>query len=382
MSPSSELGVPRAEVVGSLKRSPRLVEANHRLYSPGHTAVQADERARGGDEIHALADEEVPRVVRRQIEAGLDVVTDGELRRYMFLNSLFDGIEGFSTEISTARFRGDDGSEVDWNMQYVVDRMRIVDNPAAREATFLAGVTDHLFKVTFPAASFLALPFNWKEGVNDHAYASHRELVEHVVAIERELVAGAVAAGARYVQFDFPTYPFLCDPTWVGRMDRAGFRWEETLELCLWADRAVLEGLPDGVRTGIHVCRGNNQGRYVAEGSLEPVAEAFFELPYDSFLVEWEDPDRMGDFAPLRHLPADTDSVVVLGLVSSKRPVVETPDKVLALLDEAAAHAPPDRLALSPQCGFASTLEGNALTEDAQWAKLTLVGEVAARYWS
>jgi 5-methyltetrahydropteroyltriglutamate--homocysteine methyltransferase len=344
--------------------------------------MQADERERGADEVHAIADEEIPPLVRRQVDAGIDVVTDGELRRYMFLNSLFDGIEGFSTEISTARFRGDDGTEVGWNMQYVVDRMRIVDNPARREAAFLATVTDHPFKVTFPAASFLALPFNWKEGINDHAYRSHRDLVEHAVAIERELVAGAVAAGARYVQFDFPTYPFLCDPAWVGRMDRAGFRWEETLELCLWADRAVLEGLPEGVRTGIHVCRGNNQGRYVAEGSLEPVAEALFDLPYDSFLVEWEDRGRMGDFAPLRHLPSHRASVVVLGLVSSKRSAVEDPDDLLGLLDDAAGYVGPERLALSPQCGFASTLEGNDVTEAVQWAKLDLVGEVASRYWS
>ena len=373
--------VPRAEVVGSLKRPTRLVDANHRLYAPGHTAIQAEERAKGSEEVQAIADEEIPGVVQHQIDLGLDVVTDGELRRYMFLNSLFDGIEGFSTEVSKARFRGADGSTVDWNMQFVVDRMRIVDNPAAREAAFLAGLTDHPFKVAFPAASFLALPFNWRVGLNDHAYASHRELVEHAVEIERELVAGAVAAGARYVQFDFPTYPFLCDPAWCSRLEHAGFDWRETLELCLWADRAVLAGLPDDVRTGIHVCRGNNQGRYVAEGSLEPVAEAFFTLPYDSFLVEWEDRERMGDFSPLRHLPPG-DSVVVLGLVSSKRPDLESADAVFALLDDAASYADPARLALSPQCGFASTLEGNDLTEADQWSKLALVASVAHHYWS
>jgi 5-methyltetrahydropteroyltriglutamate--homocysteine methyltransferase len=372
---------PRAEIVGSLKRPQRLVDANERLYAPGHTAVQEHERAKGLDEIHAIADEEIPRVLTRQIEAGLDVVTDGELRRYMFLNSFFDGIEGFSTEVSKVQFRGADGSTIDWNIQYVVDRMRIVDTPGAREAAFLAATTDHLFKVTFPAASFLALPFNWRAGINDHAYGSHRELVEHAVEIERKLVAGTVAAGARYVQFDFPMYPFLCDPDWCARMAQGGFDWNETLELCLWADRAVLEGLPEDVRTGIHLCRGNNQGRYVAEGSLEPVAEAFFSLPYDSFLVEWEDRERMGDFRPLRHLPPG-DSVVVMGLVSSKRAELESADDILALLDEAAEHVDPGRLALSPQCGFASTMEGNQLSEADQWAKLDLVGRVASRYWS
>lgn len=371
---------PRAEVVGSLKRPGRLLETNQRVYAPGHTAVQEHERARGLDEVHAVADEEIPRVVQRQIDAGLDVVTDGEFRRYMFLNSLFDGIEGFSTDVSKVTFRGADGSTLQWNIQYVVDRLRVVDTPAAREAEFLAATTDHPFKLSLPAASFIALPFNWRAGINDHAYGSLRELVEHVVEIEREMAAAAVAAGARYLQFDFPTYPFLCDPDWCARMDQAGFDWQETLDLCLWADRAVVADLPEDVRTGIHLCRGNNQGRYVAEGSLEPVAEAFFALPYDSFLVEWEDRARMGDFSPLRHLPAG-DSVVVMGIVSSKRADLESADGLLAQLDEAAAHVAPDRLALSPQCGFASTLEGNDVTEDVQWAKLDRVGEVAARYW-
>jgi 5-methyltetrahydropteroyltriglutamate--homocysteine methyltransferase len=372
---------PRAEMVGSLKRPQRLIDANHRLYAPDHTAVHAQEREKGLDEIHRIADEEIPAVVRRQIEAGLDVVTDGEFRRFMFLNSLFDGIEGFSTETTKARFRGDDGSTVEWNMQLVVDRLRIVDEPAAREAAYLAGVTEHPFKVTLPAASFLALPYNWRVGVNDHAYASHRELVEHVVEIEKAMAAAAVEAGARYLQFDFPTYPFLADPAWCARMARAGYDWDETLQLALWADRAVVADLPDDVRTAIHLCRGNNLGRYLTEGTIEPVAEAFFSLPYDSFFVEWEDRARMGDFSPLRHLPAG-DSVVVMGLVSTKKAEVEAADTILALLDEAAGFVDPARLGISPQCGFASTLEGNDVTEDIQWRKLDLVGEVAARYWT
>jgi 5-methyltetrahydropteroyltriglutamate--homocysteine methyltransferase len=372
--------IPRAETVGSLKRPARLIEANRRLYAPGHTAVQAHERAQGLDEVHAIADEEIPRVVQRQVDAGLDVVTDGEFRRYMFLNSLFDGIEGFSTERSKVRFKGADGSHIEWNMQLVVDRLRVVDHPAAHEAAFLAGATDRPFKVSLPAASFLAMPFNWRRGVNDHAYGSLREMVEHVVAIEREMAAAAVEAGARYLQFDFPSYPFLCDPDWTARLERAGFDLAETLELFAWADRAVIAGVPEGVRTAIHLCRGNHQGRFLAEGSLEPVAETFFSLPYDAFLVEWEDRSRTGDFSPLRHLPAG-DSVVVMGLVSTKKAAVESADALLGLLDEATRHVDAARLALSPQCGFASTLEGNEVTEDDQWAKLDLVGAVAARYW-
>ena len=222
------------------------------------------------------------------------MVTDGEFRRYMFLNSLFDGITGFSSEVSKAKFKAADGSVIEWNMQYVVDRLKQVDSPAAREAAFMSSLTDHLYKVTFPAGSFLALPYNYKPEINGHAYASHRELVEHVVAIEKRMIADVVAAGCRYVQLDFPVYPFLCDPDWRARMERHGYDWNETLELALWADREVIADLPDHVRTGIHVCRGNNQSRYVAEGALDPVAEALFSLPYDSFLIEWEDQTAHG----------------------------------------------------------------------------------------
>jgi 5-methyltetrahydropteroyltriglutamate--homocysteine methyltransferase len=372
--------IPRAEQVGSLKRSATLIAANEAVYAPGHVAIEAFERARGLEGLYAVAAEETRRVVQKQIDIGLDVVTDGEFRRYMFLNSLFDGITGFSSEVSKARFKAADGSIIEWNMQFVVDRLVQVDSPAKHEAAFLSSLTDRLYKVTFPAGSFLALPYNYKAEINGHAYGSHRELVEDAVAIEKRMIADVVAAGCRYVQLDFPVYPFLCDPDWRARMERHGYDWQETLDLAVWADREVIAGLPSSVRTGIHLCRGNNQSRYVAEGALDPVAEALFSLPYDSFLVEWEDRARMGDYSALRHVPAGT-SVVVLGLVSSKRNTIERQDDLLHELDEASRILDASRLALSPQCGFASTLKGNLVTEDDQWRKLELVVSTARRFW-
>jgi 5-methyltetrahydropteroyltriglutamate--homocysteine methyltransferase len=191
-----------------------------------------------------------------------------------------------------------------------------------------------------------------------------------------------VAAGARYVQFDFPAYPYLCDPRWLAAMDELGWTASRALEVALRADRDVLAGLPDDVITAMHVCRGNNQSRYVCEGPLDPVAEALFgELPYRVLLVEWEDPARMGGFSALKHLPAGGPTVV-LGLLSSKRPELDDDDHVLRRLDEAAAFAPLDQLALSTQCGFASTLPGNELTPADQWAKLEQVVRLAHRAWS
>lgn len=373
--------IPRAEQVGSLKRSARLIAANEAVYAPGHVAVEEAERTRGMDALYAVAREEARRVVARQIDIGLDVVTDGEFCRYMFLNSLFDGITGFSSEVSKAKFKAADGSVIEWNMQYVVDRLVQVDSPAAREAANLSSLTDHLYKVTFPAGSFLALPYNYKPELNGHAYGSHRELLEHVVEIEQGMIADVVRAGCRYIQLDFPVYPFLCDPDWCARMERHGYDWKETLELALWADREVVSAIPDTVRKGIHVCRGNNQGRYVAEGRLDPVAEALFSLPYDSFLIEWENEERMGDFSALRHVPAG-DSVVVLGIISSKVAALESREALLSQLDRAARFLDPARLALSPQCGFASTLKGNEVTEDDQWRKLELVVDTARQFWA
>jgi 5-methyltetrahydropteroyltriglutamate--homocysteine methyltransferase len=379
MSPTKT--IPRAEQVGSLKRSARLIEANEAIYKPGHVAIEAEERAQGMDELYAIAEEETRRVVQRQIDIGMDVVTDGEFRRYMFLNSLFDGITGFSSEVSKARFKAADGSVIEWNMQYVVDKLEQVDSPAQREASFMTSITDHLYKVTFPAGSFLALPYNYNEKINGHAYGSHRELVAAAVEIEKRMIADCIDAGCRYVQLDFPVYPFLCDPDWRARMDKHGYDWQETLDLAVWADTEVISSVPEHVRTSMHVCRGNNQGRYVAEGALDPAAEALFSLPYDSFLIEWENRERMGGYSALQHLPAG-DSVVVLGLISSKLATMETEEQLLKELDEAAGYVDRARLALSPQCGFASTLKGNAVTEDDQWRKLELVVKTARRFWA
>jgi len=377
-------GVARAEVVGSLLRPPSLRAAVDAFYADGHHAVLAEERAADAAALRAVEDACIREAVARQVDLGLDVVTDGEFRRWMFLNSFWDAVEGFTTDRNPVEFRADDGSTITWNVQRIEDRLRPVDSPAAREAAFLASLPERAgrpFKVTFPAASLFALPFTFKPGVNDHAYRDLDDLVDHCVEIERGLVADAVAAGARYVQFDFPAYPYLCDPRWIAAIEDLGWTRDRALEVAVRADRAVLAGLPDDVTTAMHVCRGNNQSRYVCEGPLDPVAETLFAgLSYDVLLVEWEDPARMGDFSPLRHVP-DDGPVVVLGLISSKRAALDDDNAVLARIDEAAGHVALDRLALSTQCGFASTLPGNDLGPDEQWAKLDQVVRLAHQVW-
>jgi 5-methyltetrahydropteroyltriglutamate--homocysteine methyltransferase len=352
----------RAEVVGSLLRPPELQAAVEKRSDPTHL----------GD----ICDAAVERVVKRQIELGLDVVSDGEFRRWMFLNSFYDAVEGTATDRSAVEFRNERGETVVLTVPSIEARLRKVDSPAAREAAFMAQHTDHPFKVTFPAASIFAHPF----GVSADAYSSLDEFVEHAIAIERELIADAVDAGCRYVQLDFPLYPYLVDADWSARFEAAGHPVSELLEKAVAADRAIVEGIPEGVTKALHVCRGNYRSRWICAGSLEPVAERLFgELPYDVFLVEWDDVGRDGGYESVRFVPAG--EVAVMGLVSSKRRELESEEDVLRKLDEASRYLPFDQLALSTQCGFASVIEGNEIDEETQWRKLELVARVADHVW-
>jgi 5-methyltetrahydropteroyltriglutamate--homocysteine methyltransferase len=382
MSEGSPRRPPRAETVGSLLRPPMLRAAVEAFYERGHSSVLAEERTKDRGELRALEDEAIRETVKRQVDAGLDVVTDGEYRRWMFLNSFYDAVEGVRTG-KTVTFRNHRGEDVELNVHEIVERLRPVDSPAAREATFMTEAAHgHPFKVTFPAASIFGHPLTTVTGADGSGYKSLADFVEHAILIERSLVADAIRAGARYVQFDFPLYPYLVDPAWMERFGARGYGIADLVEKALAADRAVLEGIPDDVTTALHICRGNYRSSWMCEGSLEPVAERLFgTLPYDAFLVEWDDLGRDGGFEPVRFLRPS--STMVMGLVSTKSPLLEDEDDLLRRLDEAASLAGGmDRLAISPQCGFASVMVGNEIDEDVQWRKLELVGRVADRLWS
>jgi 5-methyltetrahydropteroyltriglutamate--homocysteine methyltransferase len=370
----------RAEVVGSLLRPQRLLDAAADLYEPGHSAVFAQERAKDRSALDAIVAQEVRAAVARQAGLGLDVVTDGEFGRLAFTNSFYDAIEGIEPSPVPVRFRNAAGEKIVFaGVPRITGRLRKVESPLAREAALLRAVTDRPFKVTLPAASWF-LPTVFFE--SDGPYASHDELLADTLAIQRELIGDAIAAGARYVQLDFPSYVQLIDD---GARDyaivRQGLDPEEFLARAIDLDRRVIEGFPDDVTFAMHICRGNHRSMWIYQGSLEPVAERIFnELPYDAFLIEWDDPERAGDYGALRHVPRG-GPIVVLGIVSSKQPRVETRDELMAEIERAARHVDVAQLAISPQCGFASTSEGNALSPDAQWAKLEAVARAADEVW-
>jgi len=367
----------RAEVVGSLLRPPALRQAIDAFYERGHSAVLTEEREKDRSALREGEDAAIRDAVRRQIDLGLDVVTDGEFRRWMFMNSFYDAVSGVRTGKSVT-FRNDRGEDVELAVHEIVEPLQRVDSPAAREAAFTAEATDgYPFKVTFPAASIFLHPFTTVDG----AYGSVAEFADAANRIERQLVADAIAAGARYVQFDFPLYPYLVDPTWVERFEARGHPVADLVDAAIAADTAVLEGIPDDVTVALHICRGNFRSSWMCEGSLEPIAEQVFgELAYDAFLVEWDDLGRDGGFEPVRYLREG--SAMVMGIVSTKTPTLEDEDDLLRKMDLAAGFVGGmDRLAISPQCGFASVMVGNEIDEGTQWRKLELVAGVADRIW-
>jgi 5-methyltetrahydropteroyltriglutamate--homocysteine methyltransferase len=368
----------RAEVVGSLLRPRALRGAIDTFYERGHSAVLVEERAKDRATLTEVENAAIRETVQRQIDLGLDVVTDGEFRRWMFLNSFYDAVSGVRTG-KAVTFRNARGEDVELAVHEIVEPLKQVDSPAAREAAFMAEVTDgYPFKVTLPAASIFLHPFTTVTG----AYESVEEFADEAIRIERQLIQDILSvAPDTYLQFDFPLYPYLVDPVWVERFEARGHRVADLVDAAVAADTAVLEGIPDDVTVALHICRGNFRSSWMCEGSLEPVAERVFgELPYDAFLVEWDDLGRDGGFEPVRFLRKG--STMVMGIVSTKTPVLEDDDELVRTMEQAASLAGGmDRLAISPQCGFASVMVGNEIDEDTQWRKLELVARVADRIW-
>jgi 5-methyltetrahydropteroyltriglutamate--homocysteine methyltransferase len=370
----------RAEVVGSLLRPAALREAIHTFYERGHSAVLAEERDKDRTALRELEDAAIREAVQRQIDLGLDVVTDGEFRRWMFMNSFYDAVSGVRTG-KKVTFHNARGEDVELAIHEIFEPLEQVDSPAAREAAFMAEVTNgYPFKVTLPAASIFLHPFTTVTG----AYGSVEEFADEAIRIERQLVRDILSAapGIR-IQFDFPLYPYLVDPTWIARFEAAGHALGALVDAAIGADTAVLDGIPDDAPVALHICRGNYRSSWMCEGSLEPVAERVFgELPYDAFLVEWDDEGRDGGFEPVRQLR--DGSIMVMGIVSTKTPELEDEDDLAKRIDHAASFLGGDlgRLAISPQCGFASVMVGNEVDEDTQWRKLGLVARVADRVWA
>jgi 5-methyltetrahydropteroyltriglutamate--homocysteine methyltransferase len=363
----------RADQVGSFLRPKELLEARR-------SDPPAPERLR------ELEDRSILRVLAKQEELGFEIFTDGEFRRSNFMGDFTDAIEGFDFGDGVAR-SWKTASQAAPSLGrgrvagVVVEKLRVVRPLTGHELPFLKQHSPGAIKMTLPSATqFPAI--SYKRGRSEQAYPTYSAFLWDIVEIMKTEMARLAAEGVKYIQIDAPRYSYFMDPKW-----REWIRTEMKVEPEAWfdesirADNACFEAARrPGVTLAIHLCRGNSQSHWYAEGGYDAIAEKMFgTLAVDRFLLEYDD-SRSGTFEPLRFIPRN--KIAVLGLVSSKRPELESARDIIERINEAAKYVPLENLTLSPQCGFASTMEGNLITEDQQWAKLRLVVETARRVWS
>jgi 5-methyltetrahydropteroyltriglutamate--homocysteine methyltransferase len=362
----------RADHVGSFLRPKELLDAR--------TSDPPDP-----ERLHEIEGRSIFAVLARQKELGYEIFTDGEFRRSNFMGDFTDAVEGFDFGDGVAR---------SWNTAaptgpslgkgrvagVVVEKLRAVRPLTGHELPFMKQHSPGAIKMTLPSATqFPAI--SYKRGRSDKAYPSYSSLLWDIVEIMKVEMARLAAEGVKYIQIDAPRYSYFMDPKW-----REWIRTEMHVEPEAWfeesirADNACFEAARrPGVTLAIHLCRGNSQSHWYAEGGYDAIAEKLFgTLAVDRFLLEYDDA-RSGTFEPLRFVPRN--KIAVLGLVSSKVPALESADLLVTRIKEAAKHIPLENLTLSPQCGFASVMQGNRISEDEQWAKMKLVVDTARRVW-
>jgi 5-methyltetrahydropteroyltriglutamate--homocysteine methyltransferase len=378
----TDLRTIRTDVVGSLLRPAAVIEARQR-FDQGEVDAAV---------LHAAEDQAVRDAVALQEAVGLDVISDGEMRRLNFQDSFGAAVEGYDASASTLQAytrRVEGGTALRrWEVPVhekgtaishrrpVTSRLRLARNVPLEEYRFVAGVAKRPAKVSLIGPDRIGQRFDHQN--SKAVYRDMDAFMADVVAIEREIIGSVVAAGCRYVHIDAPGYTAYVDEPSLKQMRDRGEDPMENFARSLRADAAVIAGFP-GVTFGIHLCRGNQRSMWHREGSYDTIAERLFtELPHGRFLLEYDSP-RAGSFAPLRFMPKG--KVAVLGLVSTKVPELESVDALKRRIDEAAKVIPLDQLAISPQCGFASDVVGNLLSPDDQRRKLEIVVETARQVW-
>jgi methionine synthase II (cobalamin-independent) len=358
----------RSETIGSLLRPDYLLDAGQRL-AQGDLTPAAFKR---------FEDRAVDEAVALQEAAGLDIITDGEQRRYAFFGHLVDALEGFDKSAGWAiTFHDEQGSELTLERPVVVDKLRWRRQMSVEEFTYLRGRTKRPVKVTLVSAQQAAAYYDPDKSRG--AYPTRDAYLADIVDFTRCEIQELHRLGCEYVQIDAPQYAALLDESIREGYRKRGSDPDRMLDACIELDNAIIEGHA-GMVFGIHICRGNYRSMFYASGGYDRIAaQVFRRSRFDRFLLEYDD-ERSGTFEPLRHVP--DDRTVVLGLVSTKKGRLESANELETRIADAARVVPLERLALSPQCGFASTSEGNRLSVDEQRRKLELVGETARRVWS
>jgi 5-methyltetrahydropteroyltriglutamate--homocysteine methyltransferase len=359
----------RADHVGSLLRPRELTEARA-ARKAGTLSAEA---------LRTVEDRCIEAAIRRQEELGLRAASDGEYRRaywhYDFVSGL-DGVELYEPD-QKIQFKGSFAvphalritGKVGWSRAVMVDDYRFV-------ASHVRGAVP---KMTIPSPSVVHFR-GGRRAIDARTYPDLEGFFADLGEAYNKAVAAFGAAGCRYLQLDEVNIAYLCDPEQIEGLKARGEHVENLLQIYAGLLNRAIEGRPDGMVISMHLCRGNFRSTWVASGGYEPVAEVLFnQINSDAYFMEY-DSDRAGGFEPLRFVPRG-NKVVVLGLVTSKSGVLESKDELKRRIEAASRYVPLEQLALSPQCGFASTEEGNVLTEDEQWAKLRMIVEVAEEVW-
>jgi 5-methyltetrahydropteroyltriglutamate--homocysteine methyltransferase len=364
----------RADNVGSFLRPKELLDARFN----GAPAEQ----------LREIEDRHILRVLDKQKELGFKVFTDGELRRAGFMSDFTESVEGIGgPDVVKRTWVTGDGDVLEQTAYprssmpgFVNQKLRQIKRLTAHEFPFLRHHSPGPIKMTLPSATqFPAIAY--KKEVSKQAYATPSDFLRDVVEIIKNETKGLADEGVSYIQIDAPRYSYYLDPKWRDWLKtEMNAEPEALLDEAIDADNTCFAAGRRADNTlAIHLCRGNNRSHWYAKGGYDAIAEKLFNsLQVDEFLLEYDD-ERSGSFEPLRLVPKNKS--VVLGLVSSKNPEIESADVLAKRIDEATKFIPLERLALSPQCGFASTMEGNLLTEEQQWAKLKLVASVARKVW-
>ena len=358
----------RADVVGSILRTAALKDARAKREKGEITAAQLKE----------VEDREIEKIIKKQEEVGLQVATDGEFRRswwHFDFYGMLDGVEireldhgiqfqGVQTRPLTPRITG---------------RLGFSSHPMLEHFKFLKAHTRVTPKMCIPSPATLHFRLE-PDAIKTKDYADRDAIFDDLAKTYRQAIRGFYDAGCRYLQFDDTAWAYLCSPAELKKARERGLNAERLQQDYARVINGALEGKPADMTVTTHVCRGNFRSTWISEGGYEPVAEIMLgKLNYDGYFLEY-DTARAGGFEPLRFLPKG-NKIVVLGLVTTKSGTLEKKDDVKRRIEEATKYAALDQLGLSPQCGFASTEEGNVLAEEEQWAKLRMIVELANEVW-
>ncbi len=357
----------RVDHVGSLLRPTALKQARL-AYDAGNLEQT---------ELEIIENQAIDTAIAMQESLGLPSITDGEFRRAIYFGHFTENVSGYTMMESNISFDEDD-KQIKYLSPAVTGKLQWVKGIATDELAYVRQRTSRTPKITLPSPTDQHM-FRYREDVSKQVYPDLDEFFADVAQVYQQELAALAQVGATYVQLDDTTFTLFCDEKWRQRVVERGYDPQILVTKYVQLVNDCIKNVPDEMTIAMHMCRGNNQGEWLFSGGYDAVAEIVFsQIDVDSLFLEY-DSERAGSFAPLRFIPHG--KFVVLGLVTSKSPQLETEDELVRRIEEAAAYFPLERMGISPQCGFASTLPGNPLTEADQQQKLALIVHTAEQVW-